>query len=57
VVTISVDQQISQFVGKIVLTDEWVSQQRPEDAFPAAVDRGIQSQFLVRRDVRNEPGV
>jgi hypothetical protein len=56
-ITIGVDQQISQFVSKIKLSNEWVCQQRPEHAFSPAVDRSIQGQLLVRRDVGDEPGV
>jgi hypothetical protein len=56
-ITIGCDQQIGQLVGKLMLTDEWVSQQSPKYSFPTAMNSGIQCQLLVRRDVGNEPGV
>ena len=55
-IAIGCDQQIGQ-LGKLMLTEEWVSQQSPKYSFPTAMNSGIQCQLLVRRDVGNEPGV
>ncbi len=55
-IAIGADQQVGQLVGKIMLADERVREQRPEHAFPSALDSSVQCQFLVRRYVGNEPG-
>jgi hypothetical protein len=41
---------------EVELTDERVREQRLLDAVPAAVDRGVQGEVLVRGDVADQPG-
>src|SRR4029450_3102667 len=53
-ITIGGNQQVGEFVGELMLPDEWVSQQRPEHSLPATRNSRLQRQLLVRRDVGDQ---